>query len=210
MVEVEERWHAMQREGKVLRYAAFTAMAVFGLLGGMFIAGNAFADPGGWPAAGMTALWAVPMVALSIYALLRPAAAGPVLVGATAMVAVFTVVDSAFGIVPRDDWGPVAAVAVFALGVVLAFLGLHRARLAGLLMILAGIAQLTATLLGVVIEEADGLGPGATLGGSSGVVVLPLLVIGGLFLLAGSLEHRNGSRSGRVATGEAAKAHPRA
>jgi hypothetical protein len=92
----------------------------------------------------------------------------------------------------------------------LAFLGLHRARLAGLLMILAGIAQLTATLLGVVIEEADGLGPGATLGGSSGVVVLPLLVIGGLFLLAGSLEHRNGSRSGRVATGEAAKAHPRA
>jgi hypothetical protein len=123
---------------------------------------------------------------------------------------VFTVVDSAFGIVPRDDWGPVAAVVVFALGVALAFLGLHRARQAGLLMILAGIAQLTATLIGVVIEAADGQGPDATFGGSSGVVVLPLLIIGGLFLLAGSLENLDGGGSGRVATGAVANAHPRA
>ena len=141
------------------------------------------------------------MVALSVHALLRPAAAGPVLAGATGMVAVFTVADSAFGVVPRDDWGPVAAVAVFALAVALAFLGLHRARLAGLLIILAGIAQLTATLIGVVIEAADGAGLGAAFGGSSGVVVLPLLVIGGLFLLAGSLQDLNGSGPGRVATG---------
>ena len=199
----------MRRVGKFLRYVAFIAMALVGLLGGMFIAGNTFADPGGWPAAGMTALWAIPMVALSVYALLRPAAAGPVLAGATGMVAVFTVVDSAFGIVPRDDWGPVAAVVVFALAVALAFLGLHQARLAGMLMILVGIAQLTATLIGVVIEAADGLGPDAIFRGSSGVVVLPLLIIGGLFLLAGSLEDLNGDGSGRVPTGGAANAHPR-
>lgn len=68
-------------------------------------------------------------------------------------------------------------------------------------MILAGIAQLTATLIGVVIEAADGAGLGAAFGGSSGVVVLPLLVIGGLFLLAGSLQDLNGSGPGRVATG---------
>lgn len=200
----------MSRVGQSLRYVAFTAMALVGLLGGMFIAGNTFADPGGWQAAGVTALWTMPMVALSVHALLRPAAAGPVLAGATGMVAVFTVVDSAFGVVPRDDWGPVAAVAVFALAVALAFLGLHRARLAGVLMILAGIAQLTATLIGVVIEAADGAGPDAAIGGSSGVVVLPLLVIGGLFLLAGSLEDLNGGGPGRVATGGAANAHPRA
>ena len=200
----------MRRVGQSLRYVAFTAMAVVGLLGGMFIAGNTFADPGGWQAAAVTALWTIPMVALSVHASLRPAAAGPVLAGATGMVAVFTVVDSAFGVVPRDDWGPVAAVAVFAVAVALAFLGLHRPRLAGLLMILAGIAQLTATLIGVVIEAADGAGPGAAFGGSSGVIVLPLLVIGGLFLLAGSLQDLDGSGPARVAAGGAANAHPRA
>ncbi|HEX6328094.1 MAG TPA: hypothetical protein VFZ72_16105 [Jiangellaceae bacterium] len=200
----------MRRVGQSMRYVAFTAMAIVGLLGGMFIAGNTFADPGGWQAVGVTALWTIPMVALSVYALLRPATAGPVLAGATGMVAVFTVVDSAFGVVPRDDWGPVAAVAVFALAVALAFLGLHRARLAGLLMILAGIAQLTATLIGVVIEAGDGAGPDAVFGGSSGVVVLPLLVIGGLFLLAGSLEDHDRAGPERVATGGAAHAHPRA
>jgi hypothetical protein len=61
-----------------------------------------------------------------------------------------------------------------------------------------------------VIEAADGAGPDATFGGSSGVVVLPLLIIGGLFLLAGSLEELNKGDSGRVATGGAANAHPRA
>lgn len=198
MVEVEERWLAMRRVGKVLRYVAFTAMALVGLLGGMFIAGNAFADPGGWPAVGMTALWAIPMVALSFYALLRPTAAGPVLVGATAFVAVFTVADSAFGIVPRDEWGPVAAIAAFVLGVALAFLGLHRPMLAGQLMIVAGLAQLTATLIGVAIQATDGPAPDAVFGGSSGVVVLPMLVVGGLFLLAGWLEGltAGGSRRG--------------
>jgi hypothetical protein len=82
--------------------------------------------------------------------------------------------------------------------------------LAVLLMILAGIAQLTATLIGVVIEAADGAGPDAVFGGSSGVVVLPLLVIGGLFLLAGSLEDHDTVGPERVATGGAANAHPRA
>ena len=200
----------MRRAGQVLRYAAFTAMAVVGLLGGMFIAGNTFADPGGWPAAGMTALWAVPMMALSVYALVRPAAARPVLVGATWIVAVFTVLDSSFGMVTRDEWGPVTAIVVFALGVALAFLGLHLARQAGLLMILAGTAQLTGTVLGIAMEAADRTGPDATFGGSSGVVVLPLLVIGGLFLLAGSLEDSNAGGAGRVATGGAVNAHPRA
>ena len=104
----------MRRVGESMRYVAFTAMALVGLLGGMFIAGNTFADPGGWQAAGVTALWTIPMLALSVYALLRPTTAGSVLAGATGMVAVFTVVDSAFGVVPRDDWGPVAAIAVFA------------------------------------------------------------------------------------------------
>jgi hypothetical protein len=175
---------------KVLRYTAFTSMALFGLLGGMFVAGYAFEDLGGWAAVGLTALWLVPLVALSAFALVRPEPAAPVLVGVTGAVALFSLADSAFGIVPRDAWGPVAAIAVFAAAVALAFLGLHRARLAGLLMVVLAVVQLAATMLGVAVHGAgEGPGPGALLGGSSGVVVVPVLVVGALFLLAGSLDH---------------------
>jgi hypothetical protein len=47
-----------------------------------------------------------------------------------------------------------------------------------------------ATIVGVAIRETGGgPGPGVVLGGSSGVVVLPLLVVGGLFVLAGTMAH---------------------
>jgi len=184
----------MTRTAKVLRYVAFTLMALFGLFGGMFVAGEAFLDPGGWQAVAMTAAWALPFIALSVFALRRPAAAGPVFVGATALVVLFTLADSAFGIIPRDSWGPVAAVVVFAIGVALAFLGLHRAELAGLLMVVAGLAQLAATVIG------RGSEPGAMFGGSSGVVVLPILLVGLFFLLAGALGHES-LRSGSAHAG---------
>jgi hypothetical protein len=177
----------------VLRYVAFTLMALFGLLGGLFVAGYAFEDPGGRAAVGMTALWVVPMVALCVFALRRPAAAGTVLVGVTATVAAFTLLDSVVGFIPRDDLGPVAAIVVFALGVVLAFLGLHRAALAGLLMVAISLAQLAATMLVIVGAGGPGEGPGtgAMLTTSSGVVVVPLLVVGALFLVAGAMAHES-------------------
>ncbi|WP_132196938.1 MULTISPECIES: hypothetical protein [Kribbella] len=166
---------------------------MFGLLGVMFVAGEAFDDPGGWSAVGMTASWLVPLVALSVFAVLRPESAGPVFVAATALAVGFTLADSAFGIIPRDDWGPVAAIVVFALGVALAFLGLRRAMLAGLLMVTAGLAQLAATVIVIAMRAAgDEPGASAMLGGSSGVVMVPLLVVGFLFVLAGSFGHERG------------------
>jgi hypothetical protein len=162
----------MTHTAKVLRHVAFTLMAVFGLLGGMFVAGETFADPGVWSAVAMTAAWALPLIALSVFALRRSAAAGPVFVGATALIVLFILADSAFGIIPRDT-GPVVAVVLFAIGVALAFLGLHRAELAGLLMLVVGLAELAANW--------------GRLGGSSGVVILPILLVGLLFLLAGAL-----------------------
>lgn len=178
----------MSGSGKFLRYAAFGMMALFGLLGGLFVAGYAFEDPGGWAAVGLTALWVVPMAALSVFALLRPDAAARVFVWVTAAVVVFALADSAFGIIPRDDWGPVTAIAVFALGVALAFLGLHRPTLAGGTMVFLALMQLAAAVVAVVAHgSGDRPGPGALLGGSSGVVIVPLLVTGLLFLLAGSL-----------------------
>jgi hypothetical protein len=131
----------MSGVAKVLRYTAFTLMALFGLLGSMFVIGEVFTDPGGWTAVWVTALWLVPLVVLSVLAAGNPEAVTPVFVWVTAALVVFTLADSAFGVVPRDDLGPVAAISVFALGVSLAFLGLHRARLAGLLMVVAALGH---------------------------------------------------------------------
>ncbi|HEU4512983.1 MAG TPA: hypothetical protein VFR87_07745 [Nocardioidaceae bacterium] len=193
----------MTGSARVLRWTAFSLMAVFGLLGGLFVAGETFMDPGGWTAAFVTALWVLPMVGLSAFALLRPERAGPVFVGLTGLLALFTLADSAFGIIPRDDWGPVTAVAVFALGVSLAFLGLKQAGLAGVLMVVLALAQVAATALGIAIHEperaGEGPGLGALLGGSGGVVVLPLLVVGVLFLFSSSLTGESrGRRTPRV------------
>ena len=174
---------------RTLKYVAFTLMALFGLLGGMFVAGYAFEDPGGWAAVAMTAAWVVPLAALAVFALLRPEAAAPVFVGVTVVVGLFTLADSSVGIIPRDDWGPVAAIVVFALGVALAFLGLRRALLAGALMVAIALTQLVATMAGLAIHvTGDGGGPAAGLGTSSGVVVVPILVIGALFVTAGRAE----------------------
>lgn len=183
----------MNGSAKAVRYTAFTAMALFGLVGALFVAGYTFEDPGGWAAVLMTAAWMVPMAGLSVLALLRAERAAPVLVGVTAVVIAFSLADSAFGIIPRDDWGPVSAVAVLALGVTLAFLGLHRSALAGALMIVAALAQLAATVLGFAVHGAGEGGPGlgAMLGGSSGVVVLPILLVGILFMIAASLDHES-------------------
>ena len=179
----------MTAVARALRYVAFAVMTLFGLFGGLFVVGYAVDDPGGWVAVGMTALWVLPLLALSVLAVRRPTTAGPVFVAATTLVIAFTLADSTFGIVPRDDWGPVAAIVVFTIGVALGFLGLRRPALAGLLLMVAGLAQLVATAIGVAVHAADdGPGPGAVLTGSSGVVVLPLLLTGLLFLLAGLLD----------------------
>ena len=183
----------MTATAKTLRYAAFTLMVLFGLLGGLIVAGYAFEDPGGWTAVLMTAGWVLPMLGLVGYALVRKAAAGPVFVAVTALVALATVLDSLWEVVPRDDWGPVLAIGVFSLGVALAFLGLYRARLAGLLLVLLALVQLGANILLHTVHGGLAEGPGlaAVLGGSSGVVVLPLLLVGVLFLASGSAAHEH-------------------
>jgi hypothetical protein len=176
---------------RVLKWIAFSLMVLFGLLGGLFVAGYAFEDPGGWTAVLMTVGWVLPMLALVVYALVRKEAAGPVFIAVTVFVGLSTVLDSLLTIVPRDSWGPVLAIGVFSLGVALAFLGLYRTSLAGLLMVVLAVVQVAAMVLGQLVRGslAEGSPLSAMLGGSSGVVVLPLLVIGVLFLFAGSLGH---------------------
>jgi hypothetical protein len=171
----------MGRQSSVLARVAFGWMMLVAVLGGAFVIGETFDDPGGWAAAAIVASWLVPLVALALLALLRPAPARPVFIVGTLLVVTFTLADSALTLVPRDDWGPVASIVVFALGIALAFLGLSRASVAGTLLVVLAVAQLAAGLL----DRAGSGEPPFALGGSSRVVVLPLLIGGLLFLLAG-------------------------
>jgi hypothetical protein len=98
----------------VTRGLAFTLTVLLGVLGTLFVAGEALADPGGLAGGLLTALWVLPTVALSV--------------------------------------------------------------LAGTLLV--------ATVGNVVMHQTGQLPPGPGLGASAGVVALPLLVVGGLFLLA--------------------------
>ncbi|GAA2104217.1 hypothetical protein GCM10009841_21960 [Microlunatus panaciterrae] len=181
----------MTGTAKVLRWIAFVLMTLFGLLGGLFVAGYAFEDLDIWTAIGSTAAWAVPMIALSAFALWRPDPAVPVFVGLTAIVGVLTLLNTGFRLINTNVVGPVAAIGVFALAVSLGFLGLHRASMAGLLMVLLALAQFGATVLGFAGELSGGEGPSLAnmLTTSSGVVVVPTLVVGTIFLVAGGLGH---------------------
>lgn len=182
---------AMTGTAKFFKYTAFTLMTLFGVLGGLFAAGYAFEDLELALAIGLTAAWVVPMIGLSVFALRAHDLAPRVFVGLTALAVLLTLFDSAVGLVPRDDVGPVASIAVLVLGVGLASLGLRRASLAGLLMVVLALGQFAATLLGHLGEWTGGEGPGMgdMLGGSSGVVVAPVLMAGVLFLAAGALAH---------------------
>lgn len=181
----------MRRTAKVLRYTAFALMTAFGVFGGLFVAGYAFEDLDTWVAVASTAAWLVPTVALSVFALLRPDAAAPVLLGVAVVVALVTLLDAAFRVVDVDAVGPVVAVGVFAGAVALGFLGLHREALSGLLLILLAVAQFCATVLSHTRGNEPGGGPRITdlLTTSSGVIVVPMAVVGLLYLVAGALDH---------------------
>ena len=183
----------MTGTAKILKYIAFGAMVLFGVVGGLFVAGYAFEDLSTWAAIGSTAAWLVPPEVLSLLALTRYSAVPTVFVVLTGLVVAVTLLDSSVNLVDRDALGPVAAIGVFALGVSLAFLGLRETSLAGLLLVVLGVVQLAATSIGFIDEWRAGGGPGLgdLLTTSSGVIVVPLLVVGALFLVAGGLAHQS-------------------
>jgi hypothetical protein len=142
------------------------------------------------------------MVALAVVALRRPEIATTVLTVVTAVLASFVVLDGVFGIVPRDEIGPVASIGVFAVAVPLGFLGLHRPLRAGWLLLLVGAANLVDVFVRM-LGANDGPPLDAGLGGSSGAVAVAVVIIGGLFLVAASLERGRTEEGPTVGAGSA-------
>jgi hypothetical protein len=192
----------MTSASTVLRYAAFGLTVILAVFGSAFIIGEILVDPGGLPAVLLSASWFVPMVALAVVAFRRPEMATTVLTVVTAIVASFVLLDGVFGIVPRDEIGPVASIGVFAVAVPLGFLGLRRPLRAGWLLLLLGAANL-ADVFVKMLGAGDGPPVDAAIGGSSGAVAVPVVIIGGLFLVAASLERRQTDEGPTVGAGSA-------
>lgn len=171
---------------RALRIVAMASVSLFGAIAALFIAGETLTDPGGWKAVALTAAWAVPLAALGVMALARPAPSSRVLPLVLAVVAAGVLVDSVAHLVDRDVWGPVGSVSMFAVLIPCGLLGLHRAGEAGTLLLAGAAVQLVATVAGM--DRAGGQPLRSALGGSTGVLVLPLVVLGALFLAAASVE----------------------
>jgi hypothetical protein len=193
----------MRNLAHVLRITGVVLTSLFAGLGILFAAGYAFEDPGGWQGVALFALTVVPLGVLTWAARRHPAVAlrwvlaGIVLLFALPLVQ--RLVDLDMPLLPQ---------AALVLSVPAAVLGLRDARRGGELLLLIAASPALAMVLRMVESRGpEGEGPslGAALGWSTGIVVLPLLLFAGIFLLAAALEPRRPGAGG----GTGAEAAPR-
>jgi|SRR5665647_1835302 len=187
----------MWSDAPVMVRAAFVLMMIYGAFAIVWVVGELLTDPGGPAGISISLSVVVAVVVLSLVAVRLPRLAPPLMGVAVALLLVFAVVEAMASVVPRASEsvargpGPVVAIAALVIAVPLAFLGLRSARLGGWLLVAAGMAP----VVEIVASVLRGGGGGLHLGGSSGVVALPLILVGLLFLLGGSSGSR-GSREG--------------
>ena len=101
--------------------------------------------------------------------------------------AALAVIDGRFDLFNRNTNGPVMTLIILAVVVPVALLGLRRATEAGLMLLLIGLTQLLGS--GILHGGGEGAMWRPALGGSAGVIVLPILLAALLLLLAGRLDH---------------------
>ncbi|WP_146192403.1 hypothetical protein [Cellulomonas sp. WB94] len=179
--------------------AAFVLMMIYGAFAIVWVVGELLTDPGGAAGISISLSVVVAVVVLSMVAVRLPRLAPTLMGAAVALLLVFAVVDAMVTVIPRGaeavagSPGPVVAIAALVIAVPLAFLGLRSARAGGWLLVAAGIAP----VVEIVARVVRGAGGGLHLGGSSGVVALPLILVGLLFLLGAT----SGRPRGRVGSG---------
>ena len=176
----------MRNLARVLRIVGLVLTSLFAAFGILFAAGYAFEDPGGWQGVAIFACMVVPLAVLTWLARSRPVAGLRwVLVGAVLLL-VWAVLELFVDIVEA----PALPMAALVLSVPAAVLGLRNARRGAELLLLI-VAAPVVSVLARVLGEREGPPLGAALGGSTGVVVLPLLLFAGIFLVAAAVEPRH-------------------
>lgn len=166
---------------RILRLIGFWLMAVTSAFIAAFAVGEALDDPGGWAAVGLIALWLVPLVLLCALAWWRPDPAVRVLAVLAAGVVGLSVW---FALVPgawrdlENQHGPVRVFVVWAVAAAVAVLGLKRTRVAGILLLVVGLAPLV-----IGGFRAGGLS-------SLSLVATPAVIAGVLYLVSAALSSR--------------------
>lgn len=181
----------------VLRRTTLVLTALFAAGGLLFALGYAFEDPGGLVAVLLALAVVVPLAPLTLLAVFRRRLAGVVLVVALVLYAVWGLVSVFVDLVEAPDL-PVIALA---LAVPVAVVRLTYPLRAGGLMLGLAAVPFVSVVARLVRESGlaeSGLGEGGPegpglrelLGGSTGVVVLPLVFLAALLLLAAALGRR--------------------
>lgn len=142
---------------RLLRRAGLGLTAAFTLVAAVWITAETFTDPGGWQAVGLTTMWLIPLALLLTISWHRVAWATPLL----GVLTVIVVGLSAWFAADPDAWrtiendtGPVRAISTLVLAAPIALLGRSRARPAGVLLVVLGVAPVALSAIGT----AGGLG----------------------------------------------------
>ena len=165
-----------------------------------FIIGEAFADPGGWKAAGLLAAWAVPLAGLAALSWFRPGRAIYVL---AVLMAALIGVSIWFALSPNawrsfeDRNGPVRAVITFVLAAAITVLGLKRTAAAGILLLAVGVIPVAVSSLGSFLGFA-----------SLSIVSAAPIITGVLYVVSAQLAGRPSAPP--ASTGTGASARPKA
>jgi hypothetical protein len=190
-VFLRQRDHRLQ--ARAIKRLGFGVSAVFSVLAGLFIAGEAFEEPGGIGAVSLVFAWLIPLVGLAGLAWFRPRLATPIMIGlsgAVVLASLWFAVDPDAWRVIEDQYGPVRAVAVFVLSAAAGVLGLKRTVIAGWLMVSLGVLPIAASSLG-------GFAGAVSL---SAVSIIPLIT-GTLYLVSARLGRRSAQVSPRDSGG---------
>ncbi len=181
------RWRVVRP--RLLRRVGFALTAVLGGIFAVFLVGDTLSDPGGWAGAGLVAAWAIPLVAVGLLAWLRPRATTVVSV----LLAVAVISLSIWSALDPSGWGrfenhhgPIRAVAVFAVAVVLALWGLHRTLGAGILLLVTG-------LVPMVLSAAGRHGLVSLAAASAAPVLTGLLYVASAFTERRTSHHSRGA-----------------
>lgn len=169
----------------VLRRTTLVLTSLFVAGGLLFALGYAFEDPGGVVAVLLAVGVVVPLVALTVLAVSRRGLALRVLAVAFVLYAAWGVVNAFVDVVEAPD----VPVLALMLALPIAVVGLTYPLPAGGLMLAVAAVPFLSVVSRLARESgAGGPGLGDLLGGSTGVVVVPLVVLAVLLLAAGGLD----------------------
>lgn len=172
----------MSTSGVVLRRVAAFGTMVFVVLGFMFAGGYAIDDPGGWAAVGIMALLVVPAALITVVAARGPEQAIALVYIGLGLLLAFSIVDAMTRLVDA----PVIPMTAMVLAFPVAFLGLHRPRTAGRLLLATGAVPILGEVLVGIFRGGEGRFF-LHLGGSSGAAAIPLIIFALLFLVAAAM-----------------------